>query len=74
MRSSLGREISDRIVVRAWQAVMWPVDDISRPSAFSDALVEAAEHEGPQFEEAVRGILKGRSFPLRWTEGQQQKR
>ena len=73
MRSSLGREISDRIVVRAWQGVTWPGDDITRPSAFSDALMAAAEREGPQFEEAVRGILQGRNFPLRWTEGQQQK-
>ena len=73
MRSWLGRETSDRIVVNAWHDVTWPGDDVNRPLAFSDALMAAAEREGQQFEESVRGILKARSFPLRWTEGQQQK-
>jgi hypothetical protein len=73
MRSWLGRDVSDRIVVNAWREVTWPDDDATRPSAFSDALMAAAEREGPEFEEKVRGILMGRNFPLRWSEGRQQK-
>ena len=73
IRSWLGRDVSDRIVVAAWHDVTWPGDDVNRASAFADALTAAADREGQQFEEIVRGILKARHFPVRWTEGQQQK-
>jgi hypothetical protein len=64
MRTMLGRDVSDPIVVAAWRTMKWPNADAEKPLAFTTALLAAAGEKGPDQVKTVRSILLGRRFPL----------
>ena len=64
MRTTLGRDVSDPIVVAAWRTMKWPNVDAEKPLAFTTALLAAAGQKGPEQAKTVRSILLGRRFPL----------
>jgi hypothetical protein len=65
MRSSLGRDLADRIAAKAWLSIVWPTEEAQQASTFVDALVSAAKSIGDaQAVEVVRKILREREFPL----------
>jgi hypothetical protein len=64
MRTALGRDVSDSIVVTAWRSMKWPAADAEKPLAFTSALLAAAGQKGPESAKAVRSILQSRHFPL----------
>jgi hypothetical protein len=64
VRSALGREVTDPIVVTAWRSTKWPDADAERPRAFAVALLAAAEEKGPEPAKTVKSILQSRRFPL----------
>jgi hypothetical protein len=65
LRTTLRAEVADRIVVRAWQTMAWPVEEQRIDSSFVSALLKATEAlAGSHRIEEVRAVLERRKVPV----------
>ena len=66
IRTHLGQEIADRILVLAWRTTAWPTAEQDKPQKFIEALLSAAKGIGPSPDRQVneiKTILQRRKFP-----------
>jgi hypothetical protein len=65
MSAKLNPDLADRIVVRAWQTMAWPVEEQRIDATFVSALLKATETlaGSPRVTE-VRAVLGRRKIPL----------
>ena len=65
LRTKPDPDLADRIVVRAWQTMAWPVEEQSIDASFISALLKATETlaGSPRVAE-VRAVLGRRKIPV----------
>lgn len=65
LRSVLGRDLADRLLVRAWQSMAWPIAERETARKFIDALLVNAGEIGSDRQVAeIRKIFRQRGFPI----------
>jgi hypothetical protein len=65
LRTKLGADLTDRILVRAWQTMEWPVGKQLIDASLITALLKATEavSGSPRVKE-VRAVLERRKIPV----------
>jgi hypothetical protein len=64
LRSILGQDLADRILVRAWQSMAWPTAEQDTASKFIDALLVNARQIASDRQVAeIRTTFRKRGFP-----------
>jgi hypothetical protein len=65
LRTVLGADLADRVVVRAWQTMAWPVEEERIDGSFVSALLQSTEVlAGSPRVAQVRAVLEARKVPV----------